>query len=1341
MSETNKTYRIRTEVGTDKNLTVKLDQEYNTFEILSLQINQEDTYRLQSVNYGVIVGRVLANGGFGIPNAKVSVFIESEEADYNNVILRQLYPYRSTRDEVDYRRYNLLPDQQVDTCHRPVGSFPNKTYVLDNDDIIEIFDKYYRYTTRTNNAGDFIICGVPVGMQTVHMDLDLSDCGILSQKPRDFYYKGYTVEQFENPNQFKVSNNLDSLSQIFSQDQVVNVIPFWGNAGQGETIGVTRCDIDVNYKFEPTCVFIGSVVSDNSSKGISKRCIATNTMCAMDELVTGEGTIEMIRKRTDGAVEEFQIKGTELINSDGVWCYQIPMNLDYMMTDEYGNMVPTDNPEKGIPTRTSVRFRISMHDTEQNTDNYFLSKVLVPNNPETKDEVDFNFGSSTKDTSFRDLFWNNVYTIKSYIPRFQRSQQPKNERFTGIKHCNIHGNNNPMPYNNIRIRLPLMFTMLCALVKTYIRLVAVMNTIIYYLQMALGFLTIISGEKGDNIIIASRGLKYVVMSDGICPDLENWYFAPSGKNNGIYVKDMMTKDASENQPSGERGNQSTYFHMLDRTLGYLTGQKYVNGRTDGKRQPLMNSDENDSVQDSKSIDIENSDESGETICLTNEVDYLLSCVEMNLAQEYRVINFDFYNDWLNGTIYLPRWNKYVTRKRSYLFGLIKIPSKIKGCISSAGGENNSISYKRTMRYTQQCALSYQVSSNSVPKIVTSKGCASGNNNKQKCHKKGGFMQTKIFGKENGGIIQEKITSKKQYVYYLKPCEWRNGVKANFFATDIVLLGSLNDCSQQGLPQAFKHLSSTSYQMPTNLALTNMDDDGYLYADDKGKVCSSSEVFDSRGINAITGTANTYTAQQKYYSDSKEDKIVYGKYDENIPMTEAAGIAWNYTGPDQGEMDFKNKFYQPGGHFLGVSCTNSQTNVKSCVNLSRACEAGTNISQRRELVSHVSSDGTVKFKYYIPTGLIAKDDIVDQDFRSMFATMNHKRLIADTYDLRTGYVNYSFSYKRPTAFDGGIEQYLSDWYNRSMTQFVTVDTNALSDEESEEIKNNSYTRAVEVANRDYYFFRMGINGFAEQNSKYLISSGAYMMPQYQNSFYFYFGLRPGATALDELNKQFFANCETDTIDNSVGDYKYVLYDGDIEELIAEVYGESGGTYVIMLKVPENPTEEYPLIIKVGNSYYQLVNTMDVHDDEIDDSDTEVPDDGGGGSGGGGVNPPVTVTGKVEFAPGGDFGDITLIEPNEREVYAVVELKDLDVSLPASGFSLYAGASEVQISNVKVQYQTNYMWVVQFKIERNTSGMVKFGYIDILASPKSTPTQNYISNILPLRINVTQHPSSY
>ena len=419
MSEFNKSYRIRTEVGKDTQLHVKLEQKYNILEIMSLKINQESAYKLHGSNYGVIAGRVLANDAFGIPNAKISVFIPSNGADVDNVIKNTLYPYNSTNSKnKDNVRYNLLFNEQINNCHTVIGTFPEKQYLLDNDSVLEVFKDYYKYTTRTNNAGDYMIFGVPTGTQTIHVDIDLSDIGILSQKPRDMVYKGYNINQFENPNKFKYDTNLDSLAQVISQDNNVNVIPFWGDESEN-IIGVTRCDINIQYKFEPTCVFMGSIVTDDRSNGISKKCIPTPGMGAMDELTTGSGTIEMIRKTPYGGVEEFQIQGTQLINGDGVWCYQIPMNLDYVMTDEFGNTVPTNDPKKGIPTRTKVRFRVSLQEFDNSNSNIFPSKILIPHNPEITSEknedtevIDFQFGSKTKDSSFRDLFWNGVYSVK-----------------------------------------------------------------------------------------------------------------------------------------------------------------------------------------------------------------------------------------------------------------------------------------------------------------------------------------------------------------------------------------------------------------------------------------------------------------------------------------------------------------------------------------------------------------------------------------------------------------------------------------------------------------------------------------------------------------------------------------------------------------------------------------------------------------------------------------------------------------------------------------------------------------------------------------------------------------
>jgi hypothetical protein len=117
----------------DKYVKIKIDQSFDFLEILSLKLTPTDVYRKFASNYGAIVGRVIANGGFGVPNAKVSVFIPIDDSEPNSII-RDLYPYKNTKD-VNYEgvRYNLLPDDKQSNCHVPIGTFPNKRKLLDND--------------------------------------------------------------------------------------------------------------------------------------------------------------------------------------------------------------------------------------------------------------------------------------------------------------------------------------------------------------------------------------------------------------------------------------------------------------------------------------------------------------------------------------------------------------------------------------------------------------------------------------------------------------------------------------------------------------------------------------------------------------------------------------------------------------------------------------------------------------------------------------------------------------------------------------------------------------------------------------------------------------------------------------------------------------------------------------------------------------------------------------------------------------------------------------------------------------------------------------------------------
>lgn len=1150
--ENNKTLRIRTNINEDQYITVNLEQEYDILEILSMKITQKGAYKYSVGDYGVVVGRVLANNGFGVPNAKLSLFIAKN--DTNDIIKDMLYPYESTLSKDDEgRRYNLLPDSQKDDCHRVVGTFPNKRVMLDEKSVLEVFDEYYRYTTRTNDAGDYMFYGVPTGSYTLHMDLDISDCGKLSQRPRDFIYKGYTSEQFENPNQFKVDSELSMLPQIFTQDTTIEVKPFWGDSNDNRQVGITRHDIDVAFKFEPTCVFMGAIFTDGPNQGISQKCKPSKRMGEMSELVTGPGRIQIIRKTPANTIEELQLKGTQLIDGNGVWCFQIPMNLDYMMTDEYGNMVPTDSPEKGIPTRCEVRFRLSLED-ESDTDVFHNSKVLVPHNPQNESELDYSFGSRTKDFSFKSLMWNNVYTIKSFIPRFQKKKGVYTKNFTGIKKVNTHRENNPMPYNNIRITLPFMFRLMCAIINIIIWIVKQFNILKRTLNSILGTFGFI------------RPYSYL---SGFCEELDDWYFAPGmetavGKANKwesesvcLTFKDIASQLGDDATPSGlaielyewdyDKGDvKSGYSAIITKSeWDKLTNdeQKYY--------EKSGSSPEKFSNLDEMSIAAQNLLSNPSTrINLTANESYLQQCIETNLAEEYGIVSFDFYNDWINGAVYLPQW------KGNFKYKKKKGTLKIKGCM------NDSSIFNTERYYMQMCSLSYD-SENKVSSDMNT-GC---DKSKLKCHESHGAHEISVFGK-HGGVVHDGKTSLGDSIYYLKPYEFKGNKAIPFFATDIVMLGSLFDCNEYGLPTTFDSLVATTYQLPPNLAQTNLDEDGDTFSSGGVKLedvrkweCGEEPSMKGKIMSGVTKQRLTYDdiAERLSIKNGTTERIIL-EYDDVYPVTEVSGIDWGYNGAgykgtNGKEILDKDKMLAPGGHFLGLSCNAAETNIRSCVNLKRACEIGTSLSERLEVPvgdketiaeSEYKFD-VVKYLYVAPNGLIAKDQIIDATFRSAFATMNQNSLstVVNSY----GYKEYDFRYLLPDSFDGC----LSDRINGAWTQKLKIDGDALMSEDKIQklmkdtgLKNeiefevgNTIIRNSEVRSDDYVRFRMG------DKPQYLNGNS---MPVYKNSFYFYFGLKNGFTALDVFKSQYYAPCAPQVLSAPKGDMRLTVeWPDDIDML--------------------------------------------------------------------------------------------------------------------------------------------------------------------------------------------------
>jgi hypothetical protein len=486
-------YRIRTDIGINKSIDIQLDQDFENLEILSLSLQQTDVFPQSCADYGVIVGRVTANNGLGLPNARVSIFIPVDSVDETDPVISSIYSYKTVEDRnEDGYRYNLLPYEKSYSRHAATGTFPSRNDVLTNKNVIEIYDKYYKYTTRTNDSGDYMIVGVPIGEQTIFMDVDLSDIGEFSLTPQDLIRMGLATEEQVAGNKFKTSTDLNSLPQIISLTKSLEVSPFWGDPDFCQ-VSINRVDFDLrneaNIEIQPTSVFMGGVYSSPDSTRIrgpidfaginlGQGCKPKDNLGNLCGLFGNPGQILAIRQTlaqdTDGnpILEQYELeKSGNVIDGDGTWLTEIPMNLDYITTNEFGERILSNDPEIGVPTKAKYRFKIKWQQPASLTTQTRRANFLVPNvrengwtnsltdpytsntAPQTKDKLKSSYyfgldwsgytkGFTTSETTerlneiincedtFYEFKYNRVYTVSGLIDQYKRGGRG---RFIGIK--------------------------------------------------------------------------------------------------------------------------------------------------------------------------------------------------------------------------------------------------------------------------------------------------------------------------------------------------------------------------------------------------------------------------------------------------------------------------------------------------------------------------------------------------------------------------------------------------------------------------------------------------------------------------------------------------------------------------------------------------------------------------------------------------------------------------------------------------------------------------------------------------------------------------------------------
>jgi hypothetical protein len=504
----------------------------------------------------VLVGRVTANNGFGIPNARVSVFIPIKTTDESNPLISSIYPYKSPTDKNDDGyRYNLLPYEKSYSKHAATGTLPTRLDVLTGLTAVEIYDTYYKFTAKTNESGDYMIMGAPLGEQTIVMDVDLSDIGDFSLTPQDLIRMGLATEAQVAGSKFRTSTDLSSLPQIISLTKNAEISPLWGDPTICQ-IAVSRLDFDLrddaNVDIQPTSVFMGSMFSTADSYRLRANGRPRDDMGNLCGLTTAPGQIlalrQTIQQDSEGnpVLEQYDLEQSgNVIDGSGTWLIELPMNLDYFITNEFGEKVLSNDPTIGIPTKAKYRFKVKWTQPNDLTLQTRRPYYLVPNVKEygwatpTTDPTTFGtpttlngkrqqssyyfglawsgytngFSGQQKidrlnevidcEDTFYEFQYNRVYTVSSLIDQFKKGGGLLGVapgKFIGIKEIDdqdCEGSVNKFPVNDGFKNFDFLF-FLFSIIFTVIQPIALIlltlaHILIYLYNLVLDFLCWLSG--------------------------------------------------------------------------------------------------------------------------------------------------------------------------------------------------------------------------------------------------------------------------------------------------------------------------------------------------------------------------------------------------------------------------------------------------------------------------------------------------------------------------------------------------------------------------------------------------------------------------------------------------------------------------------------------------------------------------------------------------------------------------------------------------------------------------------------------------------------------------------
>ncbi len=236
----------------DMYIDLQLTRSINTLNTLSIHNLAINELPEQTSETGVLFGRLVAiqnildeNGEkviIPLKNTIVAIFTPSAE-----------YPTISSLDDDGNRiALNLKENIAVNLSNNYSPYFNEQSYSTDyrylkSTSKIKNIPEMFKYTSITNENGEFIIHNVPTGEQTFMYEVNLLKQGLTTDEVALNFFS-YPTE--ENP-------NIDKVPHFFFRELAVNIVPSWGV----NQTGYTELNIRVALDLRKWCTYTVSPIA------------------------------------------------------------------------------------------------------------------------------------------------------------------------------------------------------------------------------------------------------------------------------------------------------------------------------------------------------------------------------------------------------------------------------------------------------------------------------------------------------------------------------------------------------------------------------------------------------------------------------------------------------------------------------------------------------------------------------------------------------------------------------------------------------------------------------------------------------------------------------------------------------------------------------------------------------------------------------------------------------------------------------------------------------------------------------------------------------------------------